>query len=63
MKVKTNLLEAIALSSKINDLLTEHYDKRCSMIDKGYDDYFSLNEKFIKKIEKVIKNYKEGNKK
>lgn len=49
--------QAIALSGKINDILTEHYEKSWSMRNKGRDDYFSLNEKLIKKVQKVFKDY------
>lgn len=58
MKEKNNLTEAISLSSKINNLLTEHYDNCWNIKNKGYGDYISQNEKLIKKVEKVIRGYK-----
>lgn len=57
-KIKNDLTEAISLSSKINTILTEHYDNCWLIKNKGYGDYISLNEKMIKKVEKVIRGYR-----
>jgi hypothetical protein len=57
-KIKNDLTEAISLSGKVNTLLTEHYDNCWRIKNKGYSDYFSLNEDLIKKIEEVFNYYK-----
>ena len=57
-KIKNDLTEAISLSSKINSILTEHYDNCWLIKNKGYGDYISLNDDLIKKIEKVFNYYK-----
>ncbi len=57
-KIKNDLTEAISLSGKINTILTEHYDNCWLIKNKGHGDYISLNEKLIKKVEKVIRGYR-----
>ncbi|MCF7843633.1 hypothetical protein K9M47_01910 [Candidatus Gracilibacteria bacterium] len=55
---KNSVTEVVALPHKINDLLTEYYDKCCDMKNKGCNDYLSLNEDLIKQVEKVFNYYK-----
>lgn len=57
-KIKNDLTEAISLSSKINNLLTDHHDECWSIKNKGHGDYLLLNAKLIKKVEKVIRGYR-----
>jgi hypothetical protein len=46
------------LGKKITDVLTGYYAKCWKEKNSGRVDYFSLNEKLVKKIEGVLKDYK-----